>query len=85
MLATRCSGAGLVVAHSETIAGVLFADAEAASFGLEVAAVALGSSVALRVLKLRGGGIDVVMVADECRQIATGHPMNGTSRIGGPA
>ena len=85
LLATRCSGAGLVVAHSGTIAGVLFADAEAASFGLEVAALALGSSVALRVLQLRGGGIDVVMVVDECRQVAAAHPMNGTSRIGRPA
>lgn len=85
LLATRCSGAGLVVAHSGTIAGVLFADAEAASFGLEVAALSLRSGVALRVLQLRGGGIDVVMLADDCRQVATGHPMNGTSRIGGPA
>lgn len=69
-LATRCSAAGVVVAHSGTIAGVLFADAEAAGFGLEAAALALGSSVALRVLQLRGGGIDVVAVAGECRHVA---------------
>ena len=59
-------------------AGILFAAAEAASHGRALATLSLGSGVALSVSRLRGGGIDVVRLADGCRQVATGPPINGT-------
>jgi L-threonine kinase len=65
LMAPRCSGAGLIVAHSGTIAGILFADADAASHGRAVATLSLGSGVALRVCRLRGGGIDIATPADD--------------------
>jgi len=75
LIGKRCAGAGLVVAHSGTIAGVLFSDVQAASSGRARATASLGSGVMLSVRQLRGGGIDVVRLAHECRQVATGDPM----------
>lgn len=60
-VATRRSGAGVVVAHSGTIAGVLFADPAAAAQGRARAALTLGPSVSLRLYRLFGGGVDAAM------------------------
>jgi len=79
-LAARCSGAGVVVAHSGTLAGVLFADPEAAARGQAMAARELGRELVLRVHRLCGGGVDVRTTLGDTRLAEGRHLVENADR-----